>query len=148
MNVTRTFDLLERYRKNKDKDDALCFKYNGNWVKYSSSEYIENSYNFCYGLYSMGYRKCDKIITVSSNRPEWNFADMGMSMLGIVHVPVFTSLNITEYEYIIRNSEARMILVSDKKLHKSIHQAVLAAGSSASIFSFDVCASHLRIPSS
>ena len=93
MIVNRTFDLLDRYRENFRKDDALCFKQNGIWIKYSSQEYIDYSYNFCYGLYELGLRKGDKIITVSSNRPEWNFADMGMSMIGIVHVPVFTSLN-------------------------------------------------------
>ncbi len=93
MEVKRTFDLLDRYRENFQKDDALCFKQNGAWVKFSSGDYIESSNDFCRGLYELGLRKGDKIITVSSSRPEWNFADMGMAMLGIIHVPVFTSLN-------------------------------------------------------
>jgi len=50
----------------------------------------------------MGFRKGDKIITISSNRPEWNFADMGMSMIGVVHVPVFASLSTSEYQHIIK----------------------------------------------
>ena len=112
MIVTRTFDLLDRYRENYQKDDALCFKHEGNWIKYGSAEYIDNSYKFCLGLYAMGFRKGDKIITVSSNRPEWNFADMGMSMLGIVHVPVFTSLSISEYEYIIKIIEIACPILS------------------------------------
>ena len=118
MKTTRTFDLLDRYREKFPKDDALCFKQNGEWIKYSSQDYIDYSYNFCYGLYELGFRKGDKIVTVSNNRPEWNFIDMGMSMLGIVHVPVFTSLNAAEYEYIIKNSGAKMIIISDKKLFK------------------------------
>jgi long-chain acyl-CoA synthetase len=93
MNLTRTFDVLERYRENLPKDDALCFKQNGLWIKYSSQEYIEFAHNFCYGLYELGFRKGDKIVTVTNNRPEWNFIDAGMAMIGIVHVPVFTSLN-------------------------------------------------------
>jgi len=137
MVVTRTFDLLERYRDNLPKDDALCFRHNGVWHKYSSNEYIEYSYNFCYGLYELGFRKGDKIITISSNRPEWNFADMAMSMLGIVHVPVFTSLNATEYEYIIKDSGAKMILISDKKLYKCVSQSFKNAGSLAKVYTFD-----------
>ncbi|HOC48827.1 MAG TPA: AMP-binding protein, partial [Bacteroidales bacterium] len=90
--VSRTFDLLDRYRELYNKADALCFKHNGNWQKYSTAEYIEHAYSFCYGLCESGFRRGDKIITVSANRPEWNFTDMGMSMLGVVHVPVFTSL--------------------------------------------------------
>jgi long-chain acyl-CoA synthetase len=135
--VSRTFDLLDRYRSHFDKTDALCFKQNGVWKKYSTTEYIENSYNFCYGLYEAGFRKGDRIITVSANRPEWNFADMGMSMIGVVHVPVFTSLSAQEYEYIIRNSGAKMIIVSDRKLYRTVRPALSDPGLSCHLYSFD-----------
>ncbi len=135
--VSRTFDLLDRYRSHFVKSDALCFKQNGAWKKYSTAEYIENSYNFCYGLYEAGFRKGDKIITVSANRPEWNFADMGMSMTGVVHVPVFTSLSTAEYEYIIRNCGAKMIIVSDKKLLRTVQPALTDPGITCQLFSFD-----------
>jgi long-chain acyl-CoA synthetase len=135
--VSRTFDLLDRYRELYNKADALCFKHNGNWKKYSTAEYIEHSYSFCYGLYESGFRRGDKIITVSANRPEWNFSDMGMSMLGVVHVPVFTSLSAEEYEYIIRDSGARMIIISDKKLYRTLEPALAATGHSCPAFTFD-----------
>lgn len=137
MAVTRTFDLLDRYKENLPKEDALCFKHNGAWVKYSSQEYIKYSYNFCYGLYELGLRKGDKIITVSTNRPEWNFVDIGMSMIGIVHVPVFTSLNAGEYEYIIRDSGAKMILISDSKLYKCVSQAFKDNVNLLKVYTFD-----------
>jgi long-chain acyl-CoA synthetase len=137
MNVTRTFDLLDRYKENFQKDDALCFKKDGLWKKFSSQEYIDYSCNFCYGLYELGYRKGDKIVTVTNSRPEWNFIDIGMSMLGIVHVPVFTSLNTAEYEYIIRNSGAKMIIISDKKLYKCVSPALKSPGFSAIVYAFD-----------
>jgi len=135
--VSRTFDLLDRYRELYNKADALCFKHNGNWQKYSTAVYIEHAYSFCYGLCESGFRRGDKIITVSANRPEWNFTDMGMSMLGVVHVPVFTSLSATEYEYIIRNSGARMIIISDKKLCRTLEPALTATGHSCPAFTFD-----------
>ncbi|MDZ7632928.1 MAG: long-chain fatty acid--CoA ligase [Bacteroidales bacterium] len=137
MTVSRTFDLLERYRELYDKDDALCFKQNGVWTKFSTKEYIAYSYNFCYGLYESGFRKGDKIITVSTNRPEWNFVDMGMSMIGVVHVPVFTSLSAAEYDYIIRNSGARMVIISDKKLYKTIAPVLSDSTITARVFTFD-----------
>ncbi len=137
MNIKRTFDLLGRYRENPVKEDALCFKHEGSWLKYSSLEYIDYSYNFCYGLYELGLRKGDKIITVSSNRPEWNFADMGMLMLGLVHVPVFPSLNIAEYEYIIKDSGAKMALISDNRLYKYISSAFNGSDPSVKVYTFD-----------
>jgi long-chain acyl-CoA synthetase len=137
MNIERTFDLLNRYKENFVKEDALCGKKNGVWVKYSSGAYIDFSHNFSYGLLDLGIKKGDKIITVSNNRPEWNFADMGMSMIGVIHVPIFASLNLTEYQYIINHSEAKLILVSDKKLYSIVSSAAADSGQQVQIYSFD-----------
>ncbi len=137
MQTTRIFDVLDRYREKFPKDDALCFRQNGEWVKFSSGDYIEYASNFCYGLYELGYRKGDKIVTVTNNRPEWNFIDTGMTMLGIVHVPVFTSLNSSEYEYIIRVSGAGMIIISDKKLFNTVSPATKKIGPSVPLYTFD-----------
>jgi long-chain acyl-CoA synthetase len=137
MTITRNFDLLNRYRGLYKKDDALCFKVNGVWKKYSSDDYCDFSYNFCYGLYEAGFRKGDKIITISTNRPEWNFADMGMSMLGAVHVPVFTSLSNAEYEYIIKDSGAKMVLIGDNRLYKCLAPSLTSAGITAKSYTFD-----------
>jgi long-chain acyl-CoA synthetase len=137
MKIVRNFDLLERYSENFPKDDALCYRHSGEWKKFSTAEYIDYSYNFCYGLYEIGLRKGDKIITVSSNRPEWNFVDMGMAMLGIVHVPVFTSLNTFEYQYIIKNSNAKMIIISDARLYRCLSPAFESGEFSSLIYTFD-----------
>jgi long-chain acyl-CoA synthetase len=137
MEVTRTFDLLDRYNELFDKDDALCAKVNGEWKKYSTKEYISYSHDFCYGMLALGISKGDKVITVSNNRPEWNFVDLGMAMTGIVHVPVFSSLNSAEYEHIITHSGARLVLISDSKLLKVIKPAVEKCGLSGYLYSFD-----------
>jgi long-chain acyl-CoA synthetase len=137
MNVERTFDLLSRYKEIFLKEDALCGKKNGVWLKYSSVDYIDFSHHFSYGLLDMGLKRGDRIITVSNNRPEWNFADMGMSMIGVIHVPVFTSLNIAEYLFIISHCEAELILVSDKKLYSLVSSAAADSGRQVQIYSFD-----------
>jgi long-chain acyl-CoA synthetase len=137
MAVTRTFDLLNKYKARPFKEDALCFKHSGKWIKYSSEDYISFAYNFCYGLYEMGLRKGDKIVSISNNRPEWNFIDVGMAMLGVVHVPVFTSLNAPEFEHIINHSEAKLVFVSDAKLLKCVKCAVDNAKNPLTVFTFD-----------
>jgi len=138
MVVEKTFDLLDRYKNLfYQKEDALCAKQNVTWVKYSSRDYIDYSYNFSYGLLELGLKKGDKIITVTNNRPEWNFVDMGMAMIGIIHVPVFTSLNAADYQYIINHSEAKILIVSDKKLWKIISPAIAVSDQSPLVYSFD-----------
>ena len=138
MRVTRTFDLLERYEQRfLSKEDAFGVKQDGKWVKYSSKEYIEIAHQISYGLLSLGIQKGDKIITITNNRPEWNFVDMGMAMIGIVHVPIFTSLSSDEYEFILQHSDAKLIFVSDKTLYEKVAQAAKKINKNEIIYSFD-----------
>jgi long-chain acyl-CoA synthetase len=138
MDMEKIFDLLSRYAYLfAQKEDALCAKENGVWVKYSTKEYIDYSYNFSYGLLELGLKKDDKIITITNNRPEWNFVDMGMAMVGIIHVPVFTSLNTTEYQHIIDHSEAKLLIISDNRLFKAVKPAISSSNHDILVYSFD-----------
>lgn len=120
MEILRTFDLLDRYKANFQKVDAFGVKENKKWITYSTNDYIDYAYNFAYGLLELGFQKGDKIATISHNRPEWNFIDMGMSMIGIVHVPLYTSLNLQEYTEVINHCDARMLIISDRILYKKL----------------------------
>jgi len=137
MEIKRNFDLLERYKNNFVKDDVLVAKLNKNWKKYSTQEYIDFSYNFSYGLLAKGFKKGDKIATISNNRPEWNFVDMGMAMAGVVHVPLYTSLSADEYESILKHSDCRFVFVSDKTLLKNIKPVIDKVEAIEDIFTFD-----------
>ena len=121
MTPTRTFDLLERFTTKFPGHKALAEKIQGNWEFYTSEQYNETAHHFALGLLELGFEKGDKIVTVTNNRPQWNFADMGMAMIGVVHVPVYTSMIAEEYAYVIEHSDASMVIVSDKKLYDLIH---------------------------
>jgi len=118
--VTRTFDILERAINEFPRKDALGGKKGGKWYTYSSEEYYQKSHQFAMGLLELGLQKGDKIATVTNNRPEWNFADMGMSMTGIVHVPIYPTLGEDEYNYILKHAEVKILLVGDAKLYESM----------------------------
>ena len=102
---TRNFDLLERFTTNFPGKKPLSEKIDGKWTFYTSEKYSQISHQFALGLLELGFKKGDKIMTVTNNRPQWNFVDMGMSMAGIVHVPVYTSMNAEEYNYIMKHSD-------------------------------------------
>jgi len=137
MEITRTFDLLERYQENFIKDDAFGVKQNGKWVKYSTQQYIDFSYQISYGLLASGFKKGDKIATISNNRPEWNFIDMGMAMIGVVHVPLYTSLSANEYGDILKHSDSKFVFISDSKLLKKLKPVIDELSSIEGIYTFD-----------
>ena len=136
MRATRIFDILENYKsKFPNKKDALSAKENGKWVNYSAKDYIERANWVSYGLLAMGFNKGDKIATVSNNRPEWNFMDMGMLQIGVVHVPIYPTISDTEYEHILKHSEAKIIIVSSFELYERIK--FIAEKTGIDIYTFD-----------
>ena len=134
---TRNFDLLERFTTNFPGKQALSEKIDGKWTFYTSEKYSQISHQFALGLLELGFKKDDKIMTVTNNRPQWNFVDMGMSMAGIVHVPVYTSMNAEEYNYIMKHSDARMVIVSDQKLSDLILPEARKVKAVEHFFTFD-----------
>ena len=106
MKVTRVFDLLPHYKNSfKPKNDALAGKEDGVWEKFSIDDYIEKSNQVSFGLLALGIEKGDKIATISYNRPEWNFIDMGALQIGAIHVPIYPTISESDYKYILAPSE-------------------------------------------
>ena len=125
MEVTRIFDLLNRYAEHfPDKDDALAGKKDGKWIKYSSKKYIDYSNYFSYGLLGLGFKPGDKIATVSNNRPEWNITDLGMMQTGVIHVPIYPTIGIEDYEHILRHSDVKAIIISDNALYDKLKKLI------------------------
>lgn len=135
--VTRTFDILDRYLSEFPRTDALGGKKNGDWYTYSTEEYNLKSHQFALGLMALGIKKGDKIATVTTNRPEWNFADMGIAMIGAVHVPIYPTIGDDEYKYILEHAEVKIVIVGDSKLFEKINPIVKALSSIEEIYSFD-----------
>ncbi len=121
MNITRLFDILELYKYSyADKEDVFSKNENDKWIKYSGKEYLENVNNVSYGLLELGVKPGDNIATISANRPEWNFIDMGMAQIGAVHVPIYPTLSAEDQEYILNHCEAKFLFVSDNPLLQKV----------------------------
>ena len=138
INVTRTFDLLDRLEANHpDKEDILSRSSGGNWTKVSVKEYIKLSYSVAYALLSLGYQKGDKAISICNNRPEWNFVDMGLNLSGMVHIPVYPTLSEDEYLHIFNHSDAKIIFLGNPNLYKKISPIVAKMDCPAKVYLMD-----------
>jgi long-chain acyl-CoA synthetase len=135
--VSRTFDILEKISVEYQRPDALGGKNDDDWYVYSTSEYITKSHQFAMGLMALGLKKGDKVATVTNNRPEWNFADMGMAMTGIVHVPIYPTIGEDEYNYILEHAEIKVLIVGDKKLYEKLSPIVAALPLISQVYSFE-----------
>jgi long-chain acyl-CoA synthetase len=135
--VKRTFDLLNRYEAMyADKINALGGNNGSGWYTYSTKEYIENTNWVSLGLLSLGIKRGDKVATVTVNRPEWNFFDLGLAQIGAVHVPIYPTISIEDYRYILEHCEAKLVIIGDKKLFLNIGPLVNEIETLADVYSF------------
>jgi len=135
--ITRTFDILDQYRTLYRLDDALACKVAGKWVKYSGDEYIQYANEISCGLLLMGYKPGDRIAMISNNRPEWNFLEMGMAQIGVISVPIYPTISLDEYQFILNHAAPRMLIISDKLLLERLRPLFEKSQSIEHVYSFN-----------
>ena len=124
MTVTRIFDLLDNFDSYPDTNCSFSDKREGSWVNLSPKEYKKQSLFFASGLISFGITKGDKIATVINNCSEWNIIDMGISLVGAVHVPLYPSFSDKEFEYILKHSEAKILIIGEYQLFEPLENII------------------------
>ncbi len=138
MAITRLFDIPYEALKDYPKEDALATKYAGTWEKLSTRDFINQGNQFSRGLLSLDVKVGDRIGLVSTNnRTEWFVADLGISQIGAITVPVYPTISIEDYVYIFNDAEIKYCFVSDKGLYEKLLQVKEKVSSLIEIFTFD-----------
>jgi long-chain acyl-CoA synthetase len=114
------FELLEHQQRRHPLDYAFAAKEQGIWKRYSTAQSLDEINQVALGLLAIGLQPGDRIATVSNNRPEWNFLDLGMLQVGGVHVPLYPTITDQDYRYILEHAEVRWVMVSDASLYERI----------------------------
>src|SRR5215213_3789606 len=100
------------------KEDALCLKKEGLWLRISGDAFIARVRAVALGLSSLGVRKGDRVALLSENRPDWSVVDLAILSLGAVNVPIYTTQAPDQVRFILEDSGARLLFVSNKKIFR------------------------------
>ena len=103
-NVERLQDRTAYMYKDVGIYKSISFKEAAEWVKKIAS-----------GLVNLGIERGDKVALLSENRYEWAFCDYAILALGAITVPIYPSLLPHHVEYILKDSEAKIIICSNKE---------------------------------
>jgi long-chain acyl-CoA synthetase len=106
------------------KQDALNHKVGSEWVNISGETFVERVRNVALGLAELGIKPGDRIALLSENRPEWSIADLAILSLGAINVPIYTTQAVDQIRYILTDSGARAIFISNSKLFKHASKAL------------------------
>ena len=105
------FQAVHKHRKK----DAFRVKQDGRYIDISHQEALKKVHHAALGLLSLRLTKSDRIAVLSENRPEWMIADLAILSAGCINVPIYVTVPANQIEYILKDSEARAIFLSDAK---------------------------------
>jgi long-chain acyl-CoA synthetase len=108
--------LLRKYRKKfGKKKKAIKHKSFGIWNSYTWEEFYESVKKFSLGLISLGFERGDIVLIIGDNEPEWIYASLATQAAGGAFVGGFPDSSALELRYLIKDSEAKFIVVQDQE---------------------------------
>lgn len=119
------------------KPDALNHKIDGEWINFSGETFAERVRQVALGLAALGIKRGDRVALLSENRPEWSITDLAIMSLGAINVPIYTTQAIDQIRYILTDSGARAIFISNRRLYKHARQALERLGFLEHLIFFD-----------
>lgn len=144
MELKRLFDCVDYQFANFPKEDMLAGKKDGKWNSYSTIKVQEIVNALSAGLIKNGcsgndmtVESADKIAIISHNCPEWVFIDLAVQQTGAILVPIYPTTNPIELEFILKDSEAKMIFASNKELLDKVISVAGRIPSLRNIYTFD-----------
>lgn len=119
-------ELFLKACERQAKPDAFMAKRGGSYQATSSAEALRQVGAAALALARLGVERGDRVALLAENRLEWPLADYALLGLGAVNVPIYSTLPATDVEFILRDSRARGIIVSDaSQLSKALEASRL-----------------------
>jgi long-chain acyl-CoA synthetase len=87
----------------------------GIWRNISWNEYGEQVKLAGMGLIALGLKNGEMASIISSTRPEWLFADLGIQSAGGITVPIYETNSAQQVEYILADAGVKYIVVEDEE---------------------------------
>jgi long-chain acyl-CoA synthetase len=93
---------------------AVRFKEGDDWISRSFAEVGETVRSLSLGLIDLGVAKGDKVSILANTRPEWTYADFAALSAGATVVPIYQTNSPEECQYVLENSDAKVVVVEDE----------------------------------
>ena len=137
--MTRLFDLLYHQLNTNPLEASLNARdADGNWKCYSTEEVKDYAEQAASGLVKLGFKPGDKVaLVIQKNRPEWVIMDFALQMAGLISIPLYPTISISEYEYILNEAEAKAAFCGALDLYDKLSSTQKNVPSLKHLFTFD-----------
>jgi long-chain acyl-CoA synthetase len=94
----------------------------GKWVSRTYREVGEIVRKLALGLIDLGIEKGDKVSILANTRPEWTYFDFAALSVGATVVPIYQTNSPEECQYVLENSDAKVVVVEDDEQIEKIRE--------------------------
>ena len=134
-------EMLDNSRNLYSKRPLFGTKHDGNYEWTSYEQFAEKVDDLRGGLASLGISSGDKVAIISKNTEEWAVSAYATYGLCGQHIPMYETQLAKEWEYIVKDCSAKVLLVSNPTILQqtlnfperidSLENVVLISGSSS-----------------
>ncbi|HEX8071720.1 MAG TPA: long-chain fatty acid--CoA ligase [Pyrinomonadaceae bacterium] len=129
--------LYQTALRERPRPDVLNHKAGGVWQRLSAADMGRRIRAIALGLADLGVRKGDRVALLSENRPEWSLTDLAILSLGAINVPVYTTQAVEQVRYILEDSQARVLFVSNRRVFRHARPGIEGVASVERLIFFD-----------
>jgi long-chain acyl-CoA synthetase len=106
-------DLISRSAAERPEHVAVRYKHDGAWRDVSYKRVAEIVEEIGLGLIDLGIEAGERVCILANTRPEWSYADMAITSVGGVVVPIYQTNSPEECLWVIADSGAIAIVCED-----------------------------------
>lgn len=107
--------------------DAFRFPTAAGWQTLTWKQTADKVYDLAAGLIALGVQPEERVAIAAETRMEWVFADQAIMSAGAATTTVYPSTNAEDVEYILADSESKVVFAEDAVQVAKIQQAALPA---------------------
>ncbi len=100
----------------RDESRVMMRKTTAQWASLSSRHLYKHVVGLSRALLGWGLKRGDRVAILSENRPEWAIADFACLLLGVITVPIYTTLTEEQTAHVLCDSGTRAIFASTEEL--------------------------------
>jgi long-chain acyl-CoA synthetase len=117
-------ELLKHAVAARPERELLKFKQGKQWKGITGRQLIERVRRVALGLYHVGIRRGDRVAMLAESGPLWTICDYAILSNGAANVPIYPTQPVQQVEYILRESEPKLLFISTARQFERVGQAL------------------------
>ncbi len=117
-------ELFKNAVNSRPVSDVFRYKQDKAWTGLTGARLLDRVRNLTLALHRRGVAKGDAVAILAESGPLWSIADYAILSAGAVNVPIYPTQSVNQAEYILRESEPKLLFISTARQARRIGEAL------------------------